>query len=888
MRYFCKESFKTKNMNKIYNLITFLNIKKTSHFFLVLIGLLFTQISKSQTYCSASATSVFDDEIFNVTFGTLNNTTACGDVGGGASIASQYNDYTSVIAAPVVSLGGTYPLSVTVGQCDGSTYSGYVGVWIDYNGNGDFTDAGENVFMSSSTTFVVAGTLITAPGGVTIPFSAIPGTTRMRIIAQESGIPAPCGTFSYGEVEDYNITILSPFPLDLGVSALLKPVSTKKCFGNDTIVATVKNYGSATVDFATNPTTVTVRTTGPIVNTYTLPITSGTIASTSSENYTITTSFNMSTLGTYIFKAYTTVTGDGSALNDTINYSVTKAPYFTTTALPNDSVCLGIPVNLNANYSPLKTVGTGLLTNSSTSYPAPYGNFYWGAKNQFLFLASELTAAGLSAGNITSLSFDATNLNSSASLTNFNIAMAASPLTAITTFTTSGLTTVFTATTYSPNLGINTHVLSTPFIWDGISNIIIETCFNNSSYTSNVSVKQSTTPFSSSVYYRADASGVCATTSGATSAMQRPNISFGQPAVVSYSWTPSIGLSSTSISSPTANLSASQTYTVAANMSGCLSYDTIRVVIKPTPTPHLGNDSAVCTLPLILNASTTADNFLWNTGSTSSVLNITSTGTYWVKATNSNGCTNTDTVKITLGTYPIVTLGSDTAFCVGKTITLYAGNPGSTYLWNTGATTPTIAVGTAGTYSVVVTNTSSCHSSDIIGVTSKPNPSVSLVFTGQTRFCPTETIRPLTEGSPSGGTYIGSGVVGSNFNANLAGQGTYIIYYSYTAPNGCSNQAKDTLIVNACVGVEELVDNFGLNVYPNPNSGEFTLEINSNSNIDGIISITSIDGKLVYNESISGDLQISKGINISNLSNGIYYLNVKTTNTTRTYKLLKQ
>ena len=188
----------------------------------------------------------------------------------------------------------------------------------------------------------------------------------------------------------------------------------------------------------------------------------------------------------------------------------------------------------------------------------------------------------------------------------------------------------------------------------------------------------------------------------------------------------------------------------------------------------------------------------------------------------------------------------------------------------------------------MVTNSTSCKSSDVINITSKPNPTVSLVFTGQTRFCPTETIRLLSEGVPSGGVYIGSGITGTNFSASAAGQGTYIIYYSYTALNGCSNLAKDTLIVNACVGVEELENNLGLNVYPNPNSGLFTLEINASSDINAHISVTSIDGRLVYEDNAEGTVLVTKSINISELANGIYYLTVSTKDAKRTYKVLKQ
>lgn len=56
-------------------------------------------------------------------------------------------------------------------------------------------------------------------------------------------------------------------------------------------------------------------------------------------------------------------------------------------------------------------IGNGTITNGNTEYPAPYGNWYWGARHQFLILASELQAAGLSAGPINSLSFQVASTN---------------------------------------------------------------------------------------------------------------------------------------------------------------------------------------------------------------------------------------------------------------------------------------------------------------------------------------------------------------------------------------------------------------------------------------------------------------------------------------------
>lgn len=684
-----------------------------------------------------------------------------------------------------------------------------------------------------------------------------------------------------------------PSPLDMGANAFVKPLSSKTCFGNDTLVVRVINHGTSSIDYSVNSTTLTAVTTGPVPSSYSLALTSGTLASGATQDYTLSTTYNLSNLGTYKLKAYTTLSGDGTPLNDTTITTITKSPNFTKSFAPNDSVCRSVPVQLNANYVNTGVqVGNGTLVNTSTGYPAPYGNWYESARHQFLFLASELTAAGVTPGNISAITFNATNLNGSDPYTNFNIALATTTLTSITAFQTTGFVTHFSAPSYTPVLGINNHTFSTPFVWNGTDNIIIETCYDNTltGFSNNVSILQTTTPFTSSVYHYDDGDPTLCSSPVISSTMsRRPNVSFVQPKAISYTWTPSIGLSATNISNPISTLSSSNTYTVAVDVDGCLTYDTLHVHIKPTPLPSLGADTLLCNVPYVLNTNTAADSYLWNNGVTTPTLNATVAGKYWVRGTNSNGCIASDTINITIGQTPIVTLGPDTAFCQNKSIVLYAGNPGSTYLWNTGATTSTLAVSTVGTYSVVVTNSTACKSSDIVNVTVKSNPTVSLVFTGQTVFCPTQSGRLLNEGVPSGGTYIGAGVTGGNvFNANQAGQGSYIILYNYTAPNGCSSIAKDTLKVNACVGIEELTNDVALNVYPNPNTGLFTMELNTSSDIDARIHVMSIDSRIVYEDVITGNGLITKTIDISPLANGIYYLRLETKDVVKTFKILKQ
>lgn len=170
-------------------------------------------------------------------------------------------------------------------------------------------------------------------------------------------------------------------------------------------------------------------------------------------------------------------------------------------------------------------IGTGTSTNSQYNYPAPYGNWYWGAKHQILIRASEMTAAGMSPGNITALAFEV-SVPAGTPLTGFTIRIKTTSATNVTsTFDNTGFVTVYGPQTYTDATGWNTHTLSTPFAWDGISNIIIQTCFNNTSYTINAQMRYTSTSYNSVVFFRQDAPGVCNQSSGTTST-NRPNIRF--------------------------------------------------------------------------------------------------------------------------------------------------------------------------------------------------------------------------------------------------------------------------------------------------------------------------------------------------------------------------
>ncbi len=148
-----------------------------------------TTLPATATYCASQGNSIADERIGRVQMGTIDNT---------SPTTSGYSDFTSISTS--VNKGQAYSITVTP-QWTGSTYPEGFAVWIDYNNDKDFDDAGELVWSRA------ASTATPATGTFTIPTTAALGATRMRVSMKYNGIPTACEAFSYGEVEDYTVNI---------------------------------------------------------------------------------------------------------------------------------------------------------------------------------------------------------------------------------------------------------------------------------------------------------------------------------------------------------------------------------------------------------------------------------------------------------------------------------------------------------------------------------------------------------------------------------------------------------------------------------------------------------------------------------------------------------
>lgn len=198
-------------------------------------------------------------------------------------------------------------------------------------------------------------------------------------------------------------------------------------------------------------------------------------------------------------------------------------------------------------------IGTGTTGNTGTSYPAPLQDWYEGSRMQYLYRASELTAAGMGPGRILAIKYNVTNLNTfSGNIPQMQIKITQSPVATLGTATWENVpTTVFGPINYVPTLGINTFTFPATFIWNGSDHIIIEICNGDPGnagfldYTQNVTVPWTTgLAFNGSHTYRDDNLGnLCNTTTTTNNGTQttRPNITFNWMPNVNCSGTPVTG-----------------------------------------------------------------------------------------------------------------------------------------------------------------------------------------------------------------------------------------------------------------------------------------------------------------------------------------------------------
>lgn len=691
-------------------------------------------------------------------------------------------------------------------QCGPEFNQGFA-IWIDWNQDLDYNDAGEMCFSNGPTGNVINGV-------IQVPATAALGTTRMRVRCCYVTTPLnPCTLqgfgSQYGEVEEYNVIVVS------NTASVVQVANQTICAGTSTqITATAQGIirwylnQNSTNQIALGPTFTT-----PVLNattTYWVQATFGpcttprvpvTITVVPPFAVTVAASQNPVCAGTpFTLTASSAQTGltyqwsPAAAFNNTTqnpaNISITNNTTFSVVAT-NAAGCTGtgslavtvLPAPALTVNASIPAICPGQSTVLTASNAGPTYN--WSPSTGL----SSSTGTSVTANPTTTTTYTVTSPAGSGTC-------AAS---GSVTVTVNPLPNVSAGLDASICLGSNTSLGATgatSYAWSpatGLSSTSIANPTANPNSTTTYTVTGTS------------AQGCTATDQVIVTVNPIPvanpgvgaSYCLGQGAQLngsggaSYLWSPATGLSSATIANPTASPSATTNYTLTVtSAAGCVSIPSAPVVVTVFPQPAVPVITAVGPVSFCqggsvqLNAPASSA-YLWSNGATTQSITVNQSGSYTVQTTSANGCvSNASAATVVtvnpLPAIPTITASGPTTFCNGGSVSLTSSASG-TYLWNTGASTQTITAQASGTFSVTVTNANGCQATSAVSTVIEHPPLVemSIVASGMTSFCPGGSV---TLTAPASASYLWStGATTQSIVSSSSNTYTVIV----TDANGC-------------------------------------------------------------------------------------------------------
>ncbi|HRG00265.1 MAG TPA: gliding motility-associated C-terminal domain-containing protein [Bacteroidia bacterium] len=595
---------------------------------------------------------------------------------------------------------------------------------------------------------------------------------------------------------------------------------------------------------------------------------------TSADNVlTTSTTATAVTISSLAPGTYTAVISDGTCIyNNTVTIGVistnfTMTPTNTVLCFPEEVVVkldfgetapssCGLSSSSSCTSPNIIQVGNATTSGSSNNY-SPYGGLWESQKNQFLFRASELLAAGITPGKINSLALNVTNTNGNATtFNNFTIKLKCVSYNVLSTATmdNTGLIQVFNPTTINATTGWNTYNFTQSYDWDGTSNILVDICFFNPNWDGNLSVEYSNPGFIASKYVNDDGVNQCPLNTVVGSGNERPNIKFGNcgasnPASYTVSVSSngtitanysndSIRIAPTFTTPPGAPGTVVYTISVTNPVGNCVTSQTLAILYPPLTTTVVVTPT---TFTLCQGNNTTftasgAANYNWyyNSGgtlvpiSTASVINVTppaaGTNTYVVTGTPICPSGTSDTKTVTVNVTPLanilITPLADVTKCLNKDFIFHpvtASVPTNTaatyaYSWTTlpgGAPAPGVNTSSSYTTSSNVTTTlvvsvsapCSNPTSDTVVVKNLADD-LGITISNSITTCPNTAFTLTSTTSGGNAPYFYTWTLGTNTLAttpDVSGTspgtgGAYTI--SVTVMDSCSYVHSNTQIIN--------------------------------------------------------------------------------------------
>lgn len=658
---------------------------------------------------------------------------------------------TSLTLTGQTPLGGTWSGTAVTGNIFNPSVAGVGTFVITYtitDGNGCPNLATRNVVVLPSPTVNAGGDQVACVSSNSLTLT---------------GASPPSGTWSGPTVVG---SVFNPALAGIGVF----PVTYSFTNGSGCTASSTKN-----VTVNALPTVTVGSNFSSCINGANIPLTSGSPAGGTWSGLGVTSGqFNPGVAGAgNIVLTYTFTNGGGC----------TNSASLTATVNPLPTVSAGIDLGTCASVTNLNLTG-GTPVGGAWSGPGVTGNIF------------NATIAGIGTSVITYTYTDANGCTNSATR---NVTVTASP--SVTGGADQAVclnTSPFTITGGSPGGGTwsGTGVFNNIFdpSQSGLGTFSLTYTFNNGAgcsgtATKNIQVKSiPVVSAGSNLQYCLNA-GI-------------QNLTGGSPAGGIWSGTGVVGTTFNPFTAGVGN----QVLTYSFTQNGCTNSSTTQVSVFAIPTVSAGPDLSTCVnnSSLNLTGASPAGGTWSGTAVTGNIFNATvaGIGTYILtySYTDGNSCTVTATRQVTVNSLPVVNAGSNFSVCINSApITLSGFSPtGGTWTGagiSGGNFSPALSGPGIFTLTYTFSNGSGCTVSSTRQATVYSLPTVTAGV--DLTLCANSSITNLTGATPAGGTWSGSGVVGTSFNPGLVGAGIYSATYSYTDANSCTNTASRQVLVNS-------------------------------------------------------------------------------------------
>lgn len=816
-------------------------------------------------YCTSANSSSVDEYINNVSINGASN----------PSTGTVYSNFTANLLS-TLTIGQTYSMSVTV---NAGNYTEYVSVYVDWNRNGSFETTEETSFGS----YTVSGNHAFTQN-IIVPSTAASGETMMRVVCRYNSAPNACGSYSYGETEDYKISITAP----AGTG-----IFTGSGMSGDVFTASVAGLGSKVITYTytdANSCTNSITDT-TIINalpTLSLPtlaavcVSEPTFAVTGatpiggiwSGNGVTSNNFDAATAGAnmHYLKYFYTDANNCSNIDSTtitvnalpiISFSGLAAAYCANDA---GNSLTGIPTG--GNFT-----GIGMTTNMFDPSVNGAGNV-------------DITYHFTDANNCTDSTSNSTIINpvhtpdftglDSAYCVNY-MATTLIPDSLGGTFSGAG----YVSGSFDPAIaGIGTHDLTYTFTnFFGCTDSITHSALVNA-----------LTP----VTITGIATAYCANSPALDTL-------FGLPLGGTYTG----ALNTNNVFDPSMAYADSINEVIYSftDANNCTNTDTISTYVNAIPNIMLPADQVICEndSAILSTGLSGAFSYLWTNSATTDSIIIDTTGyglgmhNFGVTVTDlTTTCVNTDSTNVSFEAFPVIPIPDTVSICGYNPVSVTAGtNVNYIYNWSTGGATASVMIDssmTQGSYynfTVTVTSPAGCSETKSFWLIFHPDAEVDLG--ADTTMCITAT---TTLSAYPGYDYLWS-TGDTTQSIDIVGytEGVGFHNYSVTVTRfGCTANDNANVIVNPCLGIDDYEGQLNISIYPNPNKGIFNLEVLSEDAANFDYSIMDMTGKLIETGSINslGNTIYTRSFDLSVLPKGVYFLKIQNDDVVKIERIIIQ